>query len=190
MTRDRIVGGALVGLYLSAIVAANLISAHFGPGASIYNAFFLIGLSLTTRDRLHDLWGSHRLRNMAVLIAAGSAVSYGASLLLSSSALPSDVVARIALASAVAFAVSEGMDAVGYQLLIRRPWLERANTSNLIGAALDSAIFVSIAFGWSWPIIFGQFCAKVGGGFVWSMVLRYTTGAGGETGHRLAEADR
>lgn len=64
----RLIAGGLVGLFLSAIVGANLISAHFGPGASIYNAFFLIGLTLTTRDRLHDLWGRNRFRNMALLI--------------------------------------------------------------------------------------------------------------------------
>jgi uncharacterized PurR-regulated membrane protein YhhQ (DUF165 family) len=156
---------------LSTLIGGSLVAAHYGPSASIYNAFFLIGLALTTRDRLHDLWGRHRLRNMSLLILAGSGLSLLAAHLFTGSA-PPDVVARIALASAVAFAVSEGMDAVGYQMLHRRPWLERANTSNLIGAALDSAIFVSIAFGWDWPIIFGQFAAKVAGGFVWSLILR------------------
>lgn len=161
---------ALVALYLAAIVAANLSSSHFGPEASIYNAFFLIGLNLTTRDRLHDLWGRNRFRNMALLILAGSALSFGAAHLFAGTA-PPDIVARIALASAVAFGVAEGFDAFAYQMLRRRPWLERANTSNFVGAMLDSTIFVAIAFGWSWPIIFGQFCAKVAGGFVWSMVL-------------------
>ena len=164
---------ALVLLYLGAIVAANLSSAHFGPEASIYNAFFLIGLNLTTRDRLHDLWGRNRFRNMALLIVAGSALSFAAAHLFAGS-VPPDIVARIALASAVAFAVAEGTDALVYQSLRRRPWLERANSSNFFGAALDSTIFVSIAFGWQWELIFGQFCAKVAGGFVWSLIIRYT----------------
>lgn len=162
----------LVALYLAAIVAANLSSSHFGPEASIYNAFFLIGLNLTTRDRLHDLWGSKRFRNMALLIGAGSAISYAASIALASEALPSAVVARIALASCVAFAVAESADALLYHLLRFKPWLERSNTSNLLSATLDSTVFVSIAFGWNWPIIFGQLCAKVAGGFVWSLILR------------------
>lgn len=170
----RLTAALLCGLYLTAIIAANWSSAHWGPEASIYNAFFLIGLNLTTRDRLHDLWGRHRFRNMAILIAAGSSLSYGASLVLADSAIPSDIVARIALASCVAFAVAESMDAIGYHLLRRKPWLERANTSNFIGAALDSAIFVSIAFGFTWEIVFGQFVAKVAGGLLWSFVLRYT----------------
>lgn len=161
----------LVGAYLAAIIAANLSSSHFGPEASIYNAFFLIGLNLTTRDKLHDLWGKHRFRNMALLILTGSLLSFGAAHLFSGS-LPPDIVARIALASCVAFAVAEGFDALLYQVLRKRPWLERANTSNFLGATLDSTIFVAIAFGWDWPIIFGQLCAKVAGGFVWSLVLQ------------------
>jgi hypothetical protein len=39
----------LTGLYLAAIVAANLAVAHFGPGSSIPIAFLLVGLDLTTR---------------------------------------------------------------------------------------------------------------------------------------------
>lgn len=163
----------LVGVYLGAIIAANLISAHFGPEASIYNAFFMIGLVLTTRDRLHDLWGRHRFRNMALLIVGGSALSFAAAHVFSGTA-PPEVVAKIALASCVAFAVAETFDAFAYHVLRKRPWLERANTSNLLGATLDSAVFVTIAFGWAWPIIFGQLCAKVAGGFVWSLVIRYT----------------
>lgn len=161
----------LVTLYLAAIVAANLSSTHFGPEASIYNAFFLIGLILTTRDKLHDLWGRNRFRNMALLIAGGSALSYVAALTIGAG--PPDIVARIALASCAAFVVAESADTVLYQLIRKRPWLERANTSNLLGAALDSAVFVSIAFGWTWEIIFAQLCAKVAGGFVWSLVIGY-----------------
>lgn len=162
----------LIALYLTAIVAANLISARFGPGASIYNAFGLIGLNLTTRDKLHDLWGRNRFRNMALLIAGGSALSYAAAVTVGAGSAPAEIVAKIALASCVAFAVAESFDAGFYHLLRNRPWLERANTSNCLGAALDSAVFVSIAFGWQWEIIFGQFCAKVAGGFLWSLVLR------------------
>ncbi len=172
------ISAGLVGAYLSSIIAANLISAHFGPGASVYNAFFLVGLALTTRDRLTDLWGEHRIRNMALLIACGSAISYGASILLASSALPSEVVARIALASAVAFLVAESFDFATYTLLHRRPWIERSNSSNVVGATLDSAIFVSIAFGWNWQIIVAQVGAKVAGGYIFSLILRHVKARG------------
>jgi queuosine precursor transporter len=156
-------------LYLGVIVVANLISAHYGPGASIYNAFVLVGFAITTRDFLHDAWREHRLRNMAVLIVAGSALSYLCAVTFASSAAPSVVVARIALASCVAFGVAESLDGIAYHVLRRREWLERSNVSNLVSATLDSVLFVTIAFGFRWPIIFGQLCAKIAGGFVWSL---------------------
>lgn len=160
--------------YLAAVVAANLTVSVFGPTASIVNAFLFIALPLATRDYLHELWGSKRWRNMGLLIVGGSALSYGASLFFADSALPSEVVAKIALASTAAFAVAEAFDAITYHGLKVRgwEWLERANTSNIVGAGLDSVVFVSIAFGFSWEIAFAQFCAKVAGGFIWSMLLK------------------
>lgn len=169
--RTRITVVALVALYLGAIVTANLISSRYGASASIYNAFFLIGLDLTTRDRLHDFWGEHRWAKMGVLILTGSAVSYVASLTLASSDLPPVVVARIALASAIAFLVAESGDAVLYHKLRRRPWIERSNSSNLLSSTLDSVTFVSIAFGFKWTVIFAQITAKIAGGFCWSLAL-------------------
>jgi hypothetical protein len=158
----------LVAAYLAAIVAANLSVAHWGPKAAIYNAFLFIGLDLTSRDRLHDLWHEHLLRNMAGLIAAGTVLSYLAGLWIGSGPLAG----KVALASCVAFACAATADAVTYHLLRRRPWYERANQSNLAGAAVDSLVFV-----WLWPfpfsftLAFTVFAAKVAGGVVWSFLL-------------------
>ena len=64
-------------MYLAAIVAANLTVAYFGPAISILNAFLFIGLDLTARDALHEQWnGRHLVRNMALLIASGSLLSW------------------------------------------------------------------------------------------------------------------
>ena len=154
----------LVGLYLAAIVAANLITARYGPGASIFNAFALIGLDLTTRDRLHDAWhGEHLVRKMVVLIGAGSLLSW----FLNRGA------GQVAVASFVAFALASAADGVAYHGLRSRPWFQRANGSNVVGAAVDSVVFPTIAFGGLMPwVTLGQFAAKVGGGFLWSLVLR------------------
>ena len=46
--------GLLIGMYLAAIVAANLSVAAFGLAVSIANAFIFIALDLTSRDRLHE----------------------------------------------------------------------------------------------------------------------------------------
>jgi hypothetical protein len=154
---------ALVSAYLAAIVAANLSVTHWGPQASVYNAFFLIGLDLVARDRLHDLWRGHLVRNMAALIAAGSTLSY----LLNRDS------GRIAVASCVAFAAAATADAVVYHLRRKRRWADRSNESNLAGAGVDSLVFPLVAFGTPllWAIVFGQFTAKVAGGYVWSLII-------------------
>src|SRR4051812_29420230 len=110
---SRAVVVALVGAYLGAIVAANLITAHYGPSASIYNAFVLIGLDLSTRDALHDFWRSRRWLKLTALIFAGAGLSY---------AVNADA-AQVAAASCVAFAAAGVVDAAVYHLLRRREWL-------------------------------------------------------------------
>jgi len=92
--RERVKIAVLVGVYLAAIVTANIITARYGPTASVYNAFALIGLDLITRDRLADFWGTSRWQRMALLIGAGSAISF----------LIAQDVQAIAEASAISFA--------------------------------------------------------------------------------------
>lgn len=152
-----------VGLYLIAIVAANLGVATFGPSVVIINAFLFIGLDLTCRDRLHDAWrGRLLVAKMGALIAVGGLLSY----LLNAGA------GQIALASTVAFTVASVLDGVTYALLGERAYLVRVNGSNVIGAAADSLIFPTLAFGSLLPfIVLGQFAAKVAGGFMWSLIL-------------------
>jgi hypothetical protein len=151
-------------MYLTAIVAANLTTAAFGPAWSIVNAFLFIGLDLTARDKLHDAWHGHGLAwKMAALVATGSALSW----LLNRNA------GMIAVASFVAFACAAVADTLVYALLRKRSYMQRVNGSNLAGAAVDSVIFPTIAFGGVMPLVtLGQFVAKVLGGFVWSLVLR------------------
>lgn len=151
-------------LYLVAIVLANLTVAWFGPKMVIVNAFLFIGLDLTARDYLHEAWhGKGLLLKMTLLIGAGSAITY---------VLNKDA-AQIAIASFVAFAFAAIADTIAYQLLRERLYLIKVNGSNVIGATADSLIFPTLAFGAFMPwIILGQFTAKVGGGFVWSLVLQ------------------
>ena len=81
-------------IYLAAIVVANISLLSFGPVASIFNAFILIGLDLSLRDKLHDEWkGRHLWWKMLALICGGSVITIA----LNWNALP------IALASATAF---------------------------------------------------------------------------------------
>ena len=155
----------LVGLYLAAIVAANLIIARYGPQATVVTAFLFIGLDITARDRLHESWrGRHLWIRMAALIAAGSALSW----------IVNRDAGQIALASFVAFAASGAADAIVYHSLRNRAWMVKVNGSNVVSAAVDSLIFPTLAFGMLLPmVVLGQFVAKVAGGAVWAALLRF-----------------
>jgi queuosine precursor transporter len=155
----------LVGLFLAAIVAANLIITRFGPQATVITAFLFIGLDITARDRLHESWcGRHLWVKMAALIAAGSALSW----------VVNRDAGQIALASFVAFAASGAADSIVYHGLRNRAWMVKVNGSNVVSAAIDSLIFPTLAFGVLLPaVVIGQFVAKVAGGAAWAALLRF-----------------
>ncbi len=155
-----------IAAYLFAMVAANLSVATFGPWISPLNAFLFIGLDLSLRDHLHDRWKGRGLwQRMAALIAVAGVISYALN----------PAAGQIALASVVAFCAAGIVDAVIYHWLRGRPYLQRSNGSNVAGAAVDSLLFPTIAFGGFLPAIVAlQFAAKVGGGLVWSLVLNRT----------------
>jgi hypothetical protein len=146
-------------VYAAAMTAANVSIATFGPWISPLNSFLLIGLDLALRDWLHV-----RLRwwQMGALIAASGLLTY----------LLAPAASHIAIASAVAFTAAAVADWAVFARMTGS-WLRRANGSNVAGAAVDSLVFPTLAFGVLMPhIIALQFVAKVGGGFVWSMLLK------------------
>ena len=151
-------------VYLGAIVSANLLIIWFGPVISILNAFLLIGVDLSLRDRLHDLWKGEGLWwKMLALICGGSAIT----VLLNYDALP------IALASATAFLASGVGDALTYHRLRDRSFMVRANGSNVTGSLIDSLVFPIMAFGFPplWGIVAGQIAAKIAGGAVSAFLI-------------------
>jgi len=153
----------MVYIYIGSLTLANLLVAWLGPWFSPINAFVLIGLDLVLRDKLHDRWQGDRLalRMFGIIAAAG----------LLSWVINKDA-GMIAIASVTAFTVAMVVDALIYQKLIHRPWFQRANGSNIGGAATDSVLFPTIAFGSLMPeIVALQFLAKVAGGFIWSLVI-------------------
>lgn len=150
--------------YLLAIVAANLSAAAFGPAATVLNAFLLIGFDFTCRDYLQAEWEGRSLwLRMLTLIAAGGAISWT----INSGAGP------IAAASTISFIVSSSADAVVFALIGRRVGrFIRWNGTNMVGAAIDSALFPTIAFGSIIPaVMIGQYIAKVAGGALWAAII-------------------
>ena len=149
-------------IYAAAMTLANLSIAHFGPWVSPINAFVLIGLDLALRD-----WLRCRLKawQMLALICAAGALTYALN----------PAAGKIAIASSAAFTAAALVDWATFARL-RGSWLMRANGSNVAGAAVDSLIFQTLAFGALMPhIVALQFIAKVAGGAAWAWALSRTS---------------
>lgn len=144
--------------YAIAMTLANLSVAAFGPWVSPINAFILIGLDLALRDWLHvrlKVW------QMGALIVGTGSLTY----------LLNPAAGMIAIASTAAFTAAALVDWSVFAKM-QGSWLRRANGSNVAGAAVDSLVFPTIAFGVLMPhIVAMQFIAKVAGGAVWAAVL-------------------
>ena len=145
-------------VYVVAMTLANLSVATFGPSVTAINAFVLIGLDLSLRDWLHvrlKVW------QMGILILFTGLLTFALN----------PAAGQIAIASAVAFTLAAIVD-WGTFVKLRGTWLIRANGSNIAGAAVDSVIFPTIAFGALMPeIVIIQFIAKVAGGALWVWLL-------------------
>lgn len=137
--------------YIATIVAANLAVATFGlvpiaPGLVAPAGVVFAGLALLLRDALDDR------RLIAALIAAGA----GLSALLSPPA--------IVIASVAAFAISELVDWVAFEVQRRRGarWAWAAAGSNLVSAPLDTLAFLWLSgFGVTGPLVAGQLVGKL-----------------------------
>ncbi len=150
----------LIGIYISAMVIANTLVWWLGPWFSPFNAFLLIGLDLTLRDVMQERFNRWQL---AGVIIVGGIITWAVN----------PAAKHIAVASAVAFLVAAVADWAAYSALRSRPWLVRSNGSNVVGAAVDSVIFPTLAFGAFLPhIIALQFLAKVAGGAIWSLAMK------------------
>lgn len=123
--------------YLLTIVLANFAIQRFGLvpvgfGLLAPAGVYFAGLAFTLRDLTQEAVGR---RWCVVAILAGAALSL---------ALGSG---RIAAASGAAFLTSELADFAVYQPLRERRRLLAVALSNTVGALVDSAVFLGLAFG-------------------------------------------
>ena len=135
--------------YIATIPAANLAVTHFGAvpvgfGFVAPAGVYLVGAALVLRDVAREAAGRGAV---VAAIVAGALLSW----LLASPAL--------ALASAVAFAVSEVLDFAVYEPLRERGLLTAMLASNAVGLAADSLLFLWLAFG-SFEYLPGQLLGK------------------------------
>ena len=144
--------------FIAAIIIANwattklgFVSVGFGLTATA--GTYAAGIALALRDATQDLLGR---RAMFLILAVGIAVSYALS------------DPMIAVASAVAFGVSELLDFAVYTPLRRKSevgdlrWAAAVGISGIVGAIADTAIFLGIAFGAAaiLPALAGQLVGK------------------------------
>lgn len=147
-----------IAIYALAMTAANLSISHFGPWISPINSFLFIGLDLALRDLLHE---KLKTWQMGCLIVATGLLTYALN----------PAAGIIAIASSVSFTAASVIDWAVFAK-IAGSWLKRANGSNIVGAAVDSVVFPTLAFGVLMPkIVLMQFLAKTIGGAFWSYVI-------------------
>lgn len=131
---------ALAVTFLATIVTANILTTRYGMipvgfGYASTAGTYLAGLVFVLRDSIQDVSG----RWFAVLLVTiGAVVSY----------LVADPF--IALASGVAFLVSELADFLIYTPLREHGYIRAATASNTVGAVIDTFLFLWIA---GFPIV-------------------------------------
>jgi queuosine precursor transporter len=145
----RIVTAVLFLAYVGCVFGANWAISIFGVVPVGFGLFapagvFFAGVAFSNRDGLQHYGG----RN--VVVAA----------ILAGAALSSFLSGPLALASGVAFLLSELLDYAVYTPLARRDWLAAVVFSNTVGAVVDSVVFLLLAFG-SLEFLPGQVLGKM-----------------------------
>ena len=135
--------------YIATIFLANWAITTFGPvpvgfGLLAPAGVYFAGLAFTFRDLTQDALG-RRWTYAAILVGA---------------ALSAFLSGPLALASGIAFLISETLDLAVYTPLRERRWLTAVTASNLVGLIADSALFLWLAFG-SLEFLAGQIAGKL-----------------------------
>jgi hypothetical protein len=105
---------------------------------------YFVGLAFTLRDLVQERLGREATLAAIVLGAAVSAL----------------VSPQLAAASGIAFFASETADLLVYTPLRKRNWLGAVLASNVVGLVVDSALFLTLAFG-SLDFLPGQVVGKL-----------------------------
>jgi uncharacterized PurR-regulated membrane protein YhhQ (DUF165 family) len=164
ITGKRVTGWILVAVFISTVVLANVLTTHFGfvPvgfGFMATAGTFVAGATLALRDGVQDTLGRWVVLGA---ILAGAALSFAMS------------APFIALASVVAFVVSEFADYAVYTPIRKRArfgdakWAIAVAASTVVGAVVDTVLFLGIAFGPAAiiPALPGQLIGKA-----WAMLM-------------------
>ena len=145
----------LAASFLGLVILANWLASRYtvsvGFGRSAPAGVFCIGAVLVLRDWLQQLYGLARTMPLVYLAglaswAIGDAAGWTS-------------LEKIAIASVVAFTVSETVEAIVFTPIRKRNLTFGVALSATVGNALDSYLFLAIAFG-SQVFFLGQFIGK------------------------------
>ena len=156
--------GAIAALaYVGTVWAANYAVQHWGIvpvgfGLHAPAGVYFVGLAFTLRDIVHRVYGRWVVVGAIIL---GAALSYWVS---HTTTIPGGHV-NLAVASGLAFLLSETADLSVYEPLRKRGWLPAVVASNVVGLLIDSALFLWLYFG-SLAFFWGQVVGKA-----WMTVL-------------------
>lgn len=156
--RNLIKGAIALFVYISAIVAANILSAHFGLvpvgfGLVVTAGTYAAGFALLSRDFVHTYLG---VRGVLFGIAVGVILSW----FLATPAL--------AMASAVAFLVAELADMLVFLWIRPRGFVRAALISNCVSAPVDTVLFLWIA---GFPLMFESIVGQMVGKVLWATIV-------------------
>jgi uncharacterized PurR-regulated membrane protein YhhQ (DUF165 family) len=146
-----------VAAYIAAVVAANWATTRYGmvtvlPGLATTAGTYAAGAALLARDAVQDTagrWG------VLAAIAAGGALTA-----LTSPAL--------AVASTTAFLFAECADMAVYTPLRSRGWARAVLASNLVGAVVDTLVFLTLA---GFPVTTQTVSGQLAGKLLWATLL-------------------
>lgn len=153
-----ILGGVAATGYAGAVVAANVLTSHYGlvpvlPGLVTTAGTYAAGAALLLRDGVQETAGRWAV---VAAIAVGGLVSWATS------------TPALALASAAAFLLAEGVDMAVYTPLRERGWARAVLVSNVVGAVVDTLLFLTLAgFPLTASVIGGQLVGKL----LWATLL-------------------
>ncbi|HUW00722.1 MAG TPA: VUT family protein [Acidimicrobiales bacterium] len=159
MTKRTIAGWAAFAAFVGTVYAANWALETYEiidlplTGLTAPAGVYFAGLAFGLRDVVHETLGR---RWVALAIILGASLSY---VISDGAEIPGGHV-TIAVASGIAFLLSELADLAVYDPLRARRWWAAVIASNAVGAVVDSALFLWLAFG-SLNFIEGQIVGKI-----------------------------
>ncbi len=141
----KTMGVVAAALFIGTVWAANWAVQRYGVvnvgfGLEAPAGVWFVGLAFGLRDVTHHILGR---ATVIGCILVGAALSYWVSDVVT---IPGGHL-NLALASCLAFLVSETADLSVYEPLRKRGWLPAVLASNVVGLLIDSALFLWLAFG-------------------------------------------